>query len=734
MDQATREGSYWGSHITSSTSISPSERSSYEAAFSAAMAGSNMSGCASGNASGPESAFGSKGYFGSGPGVGKTVTIGGEVFGVEDNESHGDCLKNICGNAPITEKPAAQYEKTRPGDGNLDTTHNNTYRANSHGHDYAAPAFSNVAKGLFSIPNVGAHLWCFFHDGDPLKPVYFAASFGASDYAGIYGAGSSIGDGKQDSENPRGANRYRGLLVLNERGGTITFRNTESSNEGGLREGIDIVSYFGNNIRMGENMSMFCPNNDQKLVNKDQFLTVDHDRSVVVRNHYDLNVYGDIMRKVGHAPAYHPVMKKIVEKISKPHDDAARFEGQRTEAHNQDQSRGSKGQSQSGEYAPCPVCSPGEEYSSLITTADTLNLNGLSETETSGTEKAPTITKGTSEIQTKKWGQTGEIMKSKCKTCKGTGKSPSSQDGKWQKDQAKEQAAQKMVEQIDELAELEAQLGPGGSEIVTIAKDYTITCGLIMNDMPAVRVDPKGKIVPRGMKVAKQGVYRDKQQAPIIEVTPQHPAFPGGNFDVTAMNRYNVMCGTGGIFFKTKGVVQLGGAMTNLNGDQILITSAEETKITGGKSFSVAADVISLAPSKAAQVQIDGGLAVARNTILAGGLHVEGELSCHHISAPLEYQFTELHAPGGTTRQGIPIGYVYAYPGPMQTVYGGGPAQPDCLLTDAHRHTFANLPLSLMSTSDDVRSTGMANNDAKIATPTKKYTAGTATVPTADIA
>lgn len=41
-------------------------------------------------------------------------------------------------------------------------------------------AGSNMGNGVFSYPNLGATVWCFFANGDQNYPVYFAATLGGS--------------------------------------------------------------------------------------------------------------------------------------------------------------------------------------------------------------------------------------------------------------------------------------------------------------------------------------------------------------------------------------------------------------------------------------------------------------------------------------------------------------------------------------------------------------------------
>jgi hypothetical protein len=49
---------------------------------------------------------------------------------------------------------------------------------------------NGMAAGMFAVPNVGAFLWVFFQEGNPLFPVYFAASFGPAEWSSAYKASS----------------------------------------------------------------------------------------------------------------------------------------------------------------------------------------------------------------------------------------------------------------------------------------------------------------------------------------------------------------------------------------------------------------------------------------------------------------------------------------------------------------------------------------------------------------
>ena len=107
--------------------------------------------------------------------------------------------------------------------------------------------------------------------------------------------------------------------------------------------------------------------------------------------------------------------------------------------------------------------------------------------------------------------------------------------------------------------------------------------------------------------------------------------------------------------------------------------------------------------------------------MIGGGLHVEGELSCHHITAPTEIQVTEQVALQGAVITGEPYlaRIVLPTPCPVGCVL---PVQESAVITfkwhprvqmNEHSHQFRNIPLTLTQSHDDVREVGKANNMAE---------------------
>ena len=88
----------------------------------------------------------------------------------------------------IGEKPARKYEHhdLKVADAFSDKNEIRFNNVNRFSYNYVPTSYSNSAKGSFSIPNVGAHVWMFFAGGNPNNPVYFATTYGEAEWRSIY--------------------------------------------------------------------------------------------------------------------------------------------------------------------------------------------------------------------------------------------------------------------------------------------------------------------------------------------------------------------------------------------------------------------------------------------------------------------------------------------------------------------------------------------------------------------
>jgi len=616
----------------------------------------------------------------------------------------------------IGEKPGAIYDKDhfRLNDAFINPKDTNANNTNIFAFNYIPETYSNAAKGSFSIPNVGAHVWIFFNAGDPLKPVYFATSYGNEDWRTIYQ--STTGDSEsfdnvtfigdkgidypgtyqnvQKEKYDINTEVYRNKYVINQKGGTIQIVNTDN------RESIKMTHYSGSFKEFTNLVNIeLATNNDQKLVINDQFLTVRGDRNEFTGNNLDFLVQGDHYVKIGNLKAdYHKKWREIVKEIA---DTKQLFEIRRAEKiEDSILQLTSPGQFKSGQHADCPVCtaikdlygkkdrywaynnSTQSDYKNEVfgTIADTAGDFIFGQTliggsigfaaKKVGVQGKPEF--GTpQELSSKFFGSgdggnsgPGYIFGVRCPACNPDpgeerfvllgesrptpGKSPSSADGTFAKETRKRFVKELTVRKLKELADLEKKMGIGGSQLIEITKHKFENIGMTMNDFGSVRVDDKGKMEISEVRVGKGGVFYNRTPSPLVEYVHVDD-LPGGNYTLNVCNRYNLQVGAGGINFKSYGPVNMTGTIMNIAGTQVNVASENEVNIDGGKRLSLVGDILSLRQRNGGQVVGDGNLGVTKNVIIAGGLHVEGELCANHITLPKEIQATEQ-----TTLQGAP--------------------------------------------------------------------------------
>jgi hypothetical protein len=623
----------------------------------------------------------------------------------------------------IGESPGRKYEfkKYRLRDAFSSHT-SNVNKVNKYSHEYIPSTYSNKAKGTFSIPNVGSHVWVFFQNGSPLNPVYFAVSFGQEDWKGIYGTdvtdkgydypGSFENLSSTDSAVPDiNTETYRNKFVFNQKGGSLEFVNTDN------KEILKMTHYSGSFKEFNNHANIeLATGNDQKLVLEDLFHTINGHSSIYVGRDSDSIVKGDSYIKIGSQNReYFNEWKKIISPIA---DIKQLFERRRADkVTNTLIKRTSTKQLKSGKSAPCPICNA--KHTSMRYKGDI--MAGVPIVNSSGqrvTSYDKVNSQGGGSITKTYTGS--NVLDDSCPVCNGSGVSPSSMDGNWLKEVEKDKINELLPEVIKQLAAAESKMGLGGSEIIDIAKDKIETIGLAMNDFGSIRIDMKGKLHNSGVTVHRGGVFPRKTESPLIEYVHVDD-LPGGTYTLNVCNKFNCQVGAGGIKMRSYGPVEMSGTLVNIAGEQVNVGSDNEVNIDGGKRLSMVADILNIRARTSGQVLVDSNLGVNGNVILGGGLHVEGELSCQHITAPVEIQETEntkLYARGVPSKI---IGYVrhITSSGSVQQLPCYGNGQEDSIVCYDHSHHFKNVPLHLKQTNDDVRVTGRDNESNTLVSANK---------------
>lgn len=604
----------------------------------------------------------------------------------------------------IAEKPGHIYDMATV---NLSDAFNNPQLTNVNNvnklsYNYTPECYSNSGKGSFAVPNVGSHVWVFFNAGDPLKPVIFSASHGASEWNSIFDAtvgqpgldypgeweNTSIGSGTINAET------YRNKYVINQKGGTLAFVNTDN------RELLKLTHYSGSFKEFNNQANIeLATNNDQKLVLGDLFQTVRGTRNEFTQRDYDNVIAGDHYRKVGDLnSALYTQWKAIMDPIA---DIKQLFDIRRTDGIHESVATLLKlngtGQAKAGNPALCPVCAGGattlalnnsfapgygayasntnttvtggdgvgkqnqlgipsfgrgdiSSLTSTLTPAFAIGLLGnllqglLPNFSASGPQaiipgQGPLIAPAND-------GSTldhrpGYPAGHKCPACGGTGMSPSSFNGVWAVETKKlVDLPQLMIAAIPKLAKLEAQMGQGGSEILEITKHKVETIGTVMNDWGAIRVDPLGKMENAYVQVHPGATLTVRKPSPLIEQV-QVDDLPGGTYSLNVCNRYNVLVGAGGLNLKSYGVVNISGAMTNIAGEQVNIGSANEVNVDGGKRLSLVGDIVHIKQRNGEQVLLDGDVGISGRLFVKGGVYVEGNLAAQSTDTPQRKRQTD---------------------------------------------------------------------------------------------
>jgi hypothetical protein len=659
----------------------------------------------------------------------------GELFGSNDNA--GEISSNQDG---IGEKPGAIFDQNayELADAFNNPAETNVNNVNKLSFNYKPETYSNRAKGAFAIPRVGAHVWVFFNNGDAMYPVVFAASYGDTDWGGIYDVDSDDrgqdypGEYENYSEAQLNQKKsqvtglpttgqytineetYRNKYVINQKGGTIAFVNTDN------RELLKLT-HFSGSFKEFNNLATIelAANNDQKLVIGDSFTTIRGTRNEFAQQDYDCVIQGDHYRKVGDIGRVllHEKWKNLLNDIA---DTKQLFDIQRTDAlgavlgsTNLIKLQSSK-QMKSGLPRLCPICTAYDDQGNEIAQNNFFPPNKATfgwradphdVSKTKGDQAFGTRLIGGAAVKSTngmaaggryarlclfKTGQS-QVLASDgsvliglpgqlpsipgrdpvmCPACgKGVytgtapGQSPSSYGGFWTPDPQKIALPAAYADVLPKLAQIESTLGKGGSEIIEIEKNKIENIGLVMNDWGSVRVDMLGKMEPAFVEVFPGFTRTVSLPSPLIEQVHVDD-LPGGTYSLNVANKYNLLVGAGGMNLKSYGVVNMSGTITNVAGEQVNIGSGLETNIDGGRRLNMVGDIVKLTTRQGpdGQVVVDGGLGVTGGTVIKGSLYVEGPIYFHELHSTAKVNRTNPM----TTRAS---GYAKASPPtPMGTV------------------------------------------------------------------
>ena len=612
-------------------------------------------------------------------------------------------------------KPAAFYEdQTYRLQDAFTSAADNINHPNPLSYQYVPSSYSNKAKGSFTIPSVGSHVWVFFRDGNAQAPVYFASAFGTQDWQGIYNSQQGGIDypgsfeNKIESSHNINVDTYRNKYVVNQKGGTIEIVNTD------LNEKLKFTHYSGSFKEFNNQASIeLATNNKQSLILNDQYETVRGFNNRYTGKNLDEIITRDRYTKVGTLDSVN--MQAWKDTYAIIHENKQLFEIKRAIVDNVKDANGnirlkrtSLMQTRSGTFATHPVTNGTTTYSALSNddsldgfTFPTISNNASDAPVTLSVSKSaaasgmfPSVDRYPSEANIV-WGPGGR------------GSSTSTQDGLWDVEDQKDLLKTIIELTMQELTQIEKELGVGGSEVMQISKHKIETIGLAVNDFGSIRYDAIGKMLSNEVLIDDKGVYVNKKESPLVELVHVQD-LPGGNYTLTACNRMNLLVGAGGLSIKSLGQTTISGTVTNVVGEQVNIASSNEINIDA-KTVTISAEILRLRNKNKRQIIINDSLGVCNNVIIGGGVHIEGETYIQHVTAPKEYQVTEQSQLFAKLLNGL--SFSCTVNGIAASIVLTSDSNDNKVSCYPHSHVFANIPLTLVDTNDQLRITAKLLND-----------------------
>lgn len=502
---------------------------------------------------------------------------------------------------------------------------------------------------------------------------------------------------------------YRNKFVFNQRGGAIEINNSTD------REEVNISQHSGSNISLNNvTTSEIASNNKQTKILFDEFKTVGNtsneytevDRTIRVgETNYEIKGIKseDELQAIKEwIELYRPIANTNSQfwvnrgGLSYPYPNTSNIitnlQGERASNPDLEQVRLSVNNKFNG-FSKIP------EVKSDVNEVETFETVVDKDSPESASNTTPTVVDINSAF-----GENGSKAPGVVEF--GPEVSSATQDGNWVENQDKNNIVDKILNIQDQLSELEQNFGNGGDEIEFIKRNKVQTIGASLNGFASIRVDPFGRSQPTEVGVGVTGTFNHNDFVPHVEEVDNSSNFPGGNYNLTVNNKYNVIVGSGGVQIKTSGGLTLGGSQVKLGGTEVNISGSSGVIIGSPAHVDIFSEKIQLRSNR--QIYANGSFGVLNNLIIGGGTYIEGELYVNHITAPIEVQETMPTNVYGSPVEGKIIGKVVG-----DVVYGV--STPDSIQMYSHTHHFNNIPLRLTTSNESLRA---AARDEGINIPT----------------
>jgi hypothetical protein len=160
---------------------------------------------------------------------------------------------------------------------------------------------NDAAKGLFAFPGVGAMIWVFFREGNPLFPVYFAASYSSNEWRSAYNSSGISPEGT--NQGTTGSQAANSMKLNPNAGGGLEFTHIKDASDPSGAHDKAVAMIYGDD---GSNM-VFSKGYHQIYTRHDRRDQIDgHSYSIVhgaeerwVDDDSSVNIRGNVFIKIG---------------------------------------------------------------------------------------------------------------------------------------------------------------------------------------------------------------------------------------------------------------------------------------------------------------------------------------------------------------------------------------------------------------------------------------------------
>ena len=158
---------------------------------------------------------------------------------------------------------------------------------------------NDMAKGMFAYPAAGAMVWVFFREGNPLYPVYFAASYSQAEWKSVY-RGSSPSEGGYNPVAEDGKPSSIGSTCNFGTGGFSSLMNHSDSDPNQNQSSFMVFGEDGSNMFMGKGYHQLFSKFDRRdQVEGDRHDTTLGFKETWVQGDHNKVVMGDQFIKIG---------------------------------------------------------------------------------------------------------------------------------------------------------------------------------------------------------------------------------------------------------------------------------------------------------------------------------------------------------------------------------------------------------------------------------------------------